>query len=136
MAFTPYLFKVYGMQTMLTIYGIATLAVAVIFLVFTRECPPTPSCPQGHDERISVFAGLKHILKQRDMILLLLIFFTALGIVNAVTIWIEQIIRPRGFDITQAGVTGALMMVGGVFGAVVLPVLSDKFRRRKAEERH
>ena len=132
MALTPYLFKAYGMQTMLMIYGIATLAVAIIFLVFNRECPPTPPCPQGHDARISVFAGLKHILKQRDMILLMMIFFTALGIFNAVTTWIEQIIRPRGFDITQAGVTGALMMVGGVFGAVVLPVLSDKLRKRKA----
>ncbi|MHB8137698.1 MAG: MFS transporter [Smithellaceae bacterium] len=131
MALTPPLFKTYGMETMLMIYGIVTLAGAILFLIFNRECPPTPPCPAGHDERISVFAGLKHIFKQRDMIILLLIFFSGLGIFNAVTTWVEQIIRPRGFDITQAGITGALMMVGGIFGAVILPVFSDKFRKRK-----
>ena len=131
MALTPPLFKMYGMETMLMIYGIATLAGSVIFLIFNRECPATPPCPKGHDERIAVFAGLKHIFKQRDMIILLIIFFSALGIFNAVTTWVEQIIRPRGFDITQAGITGALMMVGGIFGAAILPVLSDKFRKRK-----
>lgn len=131
MAATPYLFKTYGMEIMLMIYGIATLAGAVIFLIFNRECPATPPCPQGHDKRIAVFAGLKHIFKQRDMIYLLIIFFIALGIFNAVTTWIEQIIRPRGFDITQAGITGALMMFGGILGAVILPVFSDKLRKRK-----
>jgi cyanate permease len=131
MALTPPLFRGYGMEKMLMIYGIITLAGAVIFILFNRECPATPPCPPGHDERIAVFAGLKHIFKQRDMIYLLLIFFIGLGIFNAVTTWIEQIIRPRGFSITQAGITGALMMVGGIIGASSLPVMSDKLRKRK-----
>ncbi len=131
MALTPQLFKIYGMETMLMMYGVATLFVAAVFLILMRERPPTPPCPAGHDERIAVFAGLRHIFKQRDMIILLIIFFSGLGIFNAVTTWIEQIIRPRGFDITQAGTTGAVMMIGGILGAATLPVLSDKFRKRK-----
>ena len=113
------------------IYGIVTLAGAVIFILFNREHPPTPPCPPGHDERILVFAGLKHILKQMDMIYLLIIFFIALGIFNAVTTWIEQIISPRGFTINQAGIAGALMMIGGIVGASIIPPLSDKMRKRK-----
>jgi len=131
MVLTPALFKMYGMEKMLMIYGIVTLAGAVIFLLLNKENPPTPPCPPGHDERIGVFAGMKHIFKQRDMIYLLLIFFIALGIFNAVTTWVEQIIGPRGFTITDAGITGALMMVGGIVGASILPVLSDKLRKRK-----
>ena len=131
MVLTPALFKMYGMEKMLMIYGIVTLAGAVIFLLFNKEHPPTPPCPPGHDERISVFAGMKHIFKQRDMIYLLLVFFIALGIFNAVTTWVEQIIGPRGFTITDAGTIGALMMVGGIIGASILPVLSDKLRKRK-----
>jgi len=131
MAATPYLFTSYGMEKMLMIYGIATFAGAVIFLLFNKEHPPTPPCPPGHDERIGVFAGMKHIFKQRDMIYLIIIFFIALGIFNAVTTWIEQIISPRGFTITQAGIVGALMMVGGIVGASILPPLSDKMRKRK-----
>jgi len=131
MVLTPVLFKMYGMEKMLMIYGIATLAGAVIFLLLNREHPPTPPCPPGHDERISVFAGLKHIIKQTDMIYLIIVFFISLGIFNAVTTWIEQIVRPRGFTITEAGICGALMMVGGIIGASLLPFLSDKMRKRK-----
>jgi len=131
MALTPPLFKMYGMQKMLMIYGIITLAGAVIFILFNREHPPTPPCPPGHDERIAVFAGLKHILKQKDMIYLIIVFFIALGIFNAVTTWVEQIISPRGFTITEAGIAGALMMIGGIIGASILPPLSDKLRKRK-----
>jgi len=131
MVLTPVLFKMYGMEKMLMIYGIATLAGAVLFLLLNREHPPTPPCPPGHDERISVFAGLKHIIKQSDMIYLIIVFFISLGIFNAVTTWIEQIVQPRGFTITQAGICGALMMVGGIIGASILPFLSDKMRKRR-----
>ena len=131
MALTPILLKMYGMEKMLMIYGIATLAGAIIFLIFNKEQPPTPPCPPGHDERIAIFAGLKHIFSQKDMIYLLIFFFIALGIFNAVTTWIEQIISPRGFTTDQAGIAGALMMIGGIGGASTLPVLSDKMRKRK-----
>lgn len=131
MVLTPILFKMYGMEKMLMIYGIATLAGAAIFILLNREHPPTPPCPPGHDERISVFAGLKHIIKQSDMIFLIIVFFISLGIFNAVTTWIEQIVQPRGFSITEAGICGALMMVGGIIGASILPFLSDKMRKRK-----
>ena len=131
MVLTPPLFKMYGMEKMLMIYGIVTFAGAAIFILFNREHPPTPPCPPGHDERIAVFAGLKHILKQIDMIYLIIVFFIALGIFNAVTTWIEQIVSPRGFTITEAGIAGALMMIGGIIGASILPPLSDKLRKRK-----
>jgi MFS family permease len=131
MALTPPLLKAYGMEKMLMVYGIATLAGAIIFILFNRECPPTAPCPPGHDERIAVFAGLKHIFKQRDMIILIIAFFFGLGIFNAVTTWVEQIVSPRGFSIAQAGIAGSLMMLGGIAGAFILSALSDKMRKRK-----
>ncbi len=38
--------------------------------------------------------------------------------------------RPRGFSATQAGITGGMMIVGGIVGALIIPMLSDKYRRR------
>jgi len=58
------------------------------------------------------------------------IFFVGLGVFNAVTTWIEDILRPRGFSILQAGNIGGLMIVGGIIGAVVIPLLSDHYRKR------
>jgi MFS family permease len=54
-----------------------------------------------------------------------------MGIFNGLTTWVENIIRPRGFSPTDAGTLGALLLVGGVLGAVIIPPFSDKQRKRK-----
>jgi MFS family permease len=78
-----------------------------------------------------MFDGLKQMLRQRDFLLLLAIFFIGLGMFNGVSTWIENIVRPRGFSVSQAGLLGGLMLIGGIIGAVIMPILSDKARRRK-----
>ena len=75
--------------------------------------------------------GLKHALTVKVFWFGLGVTFVGLGIFNGVTTWVEAIIRPRGFTPTDAGTLGALMIVGGVIGAVVLPALSDKYRKRQ-----
>jgi cyanate permease len=75
--------------------------------------------------------GLKNALKIRAFWFTLLVSFIGLGIFNGITTWIEGIIRPRGFTPTDAGTLGALMIVGGVIGAVLIPALSDKQRKRQ-----
>ena len=82
-------------------------------MIFFKEKPLTPSTETEY-ERTPAFEGLRHILKQRDMILLIVLFFIGLGIFNAITTWIEQMIAPRGFTIVQAGTLGAVLMVGGI----------------------
>jgi MFS family permease len=127
---TPFVVLRSSINTMLRAYGVVAVIGAVLFLALSREHPPTPACPPGQEERALVFDGLKQILRKKDFILLMVIFFIGLGVFNSVTTWIEDILRPRGFSITQAGVTGGLMVIGGVVGAVILPTLSDHFRRR------
>ena len=130
LALTPYLTIRYGMSSMLVMYGIAAVVAAVVFLGFARERPPTPPCPPDQAERSLVFDGFKQALRDRNFVLLMLIFFVGLGVFNAVTTWIEDVVRPRGFSITQAGNAGGLMILGGIVGAVVLPSLSDRYHRR------
>jgi len=128
MLLSPYLVLRIGMSRMLLAYGIAALAAAVIFLLIAREHPPTPA---GRDERVLMFDGLKSMLRRRDFIVLLVMFFVGLGMFNSVSTWIEDIIRPRGFTISQAGLLGGLMLIGGIVGAIIIPLLSDASRRRK-----
>jgi MFS family permease len=128
MFLSPSLVLRIGMSRMLVAYGIAAAAAAVFFLLVAREHPPTPA---GRDERVLMFDGLKSMLRQRDFIVLLAMFFVGLGMFNSVSTWIEDIVRPRGFTISQAGSLGGLMLIGGIVGAIVIPLLSDASRRRK-----
>jgi MFS family permease len=130
LALTPYLALHYKINGMLVIYGVASIIAALVFIAFSRERPATPPCPPEMEVRSLVFDGLKQMLRQKKFILLLIIFFIGLGAFNAVTTWIEDIVRPNGFTSTQAGTIGGLMIVGGILGALVLPSLSDRVRKR------
>jgi MFS family permease len=130
MMLTPILVLNSSIYNMLLIYGAAALVACVFFLVFARERPPSPASLPGQEERSLVFDGLKQMVRMREFILLMAIFFIGLGVFNSVTTWIEDILRPRGFSILQAGVIGGLMVVGGILGALVIPLLSDHYRRR------
>jgi sugar phosphate permease len=127
---TPFLAARFQIGGMLMTYGAAAVVAAIVFFLFAKERPATPPCPPEMEVRSLVWDGLKKIFRQRDFILLLVIFFIGLGTFNAVTTWIEDILRPRGFLSAQAGIIGGLMIVGGIAGALVIPTLSDKLRRR------
>jgi MFS family permease len=130
LALTPFLTLRSGIHSMLLIYGITSVAMALAFVASARERPPTPPNPLGQEERSLVFEGLKQMLRKKEFILLLVVFFIGLGVFNAVTTWIEDIVSPRGFSITQAGLTGGLMVIGGIVGALIVPMLSDRARKR------
>ena len=62
----------------------------LVFIVFARERPVTPPCAPGMEVRSLVFDGFKQMFRQKQFILLLVIFFIGLGTFNAVTTWIED----------------------------------------------
>jgi MFS family permease len=130
MILTPYLVLSGGIAKMLYINGIISVVAAVIFFILIKEKPLTPPCSTEQEERALVIDGLKLIFRKKDFNRLLIIFFIGLGVFNAVTTWIEQILSPHGFSAVQAGLTGGLMIIGGVLGALVIPLLSDHYRRR------
>jgi MFS family permease len=130
LALTPYLTIHFQIAGMLVAYGAVSVLAALVFFVFARERPATPPCLPGMEARSLVFDGFKQMLRRKDFILLLIVFFIGLGTFNAVTTWIEDIVRPHGFSSTQAGIIGGLMILGGILGALVIPTLSDRLRKR------
>jgi len=130
MTLTPYLTLGSGINGMLYIYGIISIITTAVFIVLIKERPPTAPCRPDQEGRSLVFDGFKQTLINKDFIWLMVIFFIGLGVFNAVTTWIEDILRPRGFSATQAGITGGLMIVGGVVGALIIPLLSDRYKKR------
>ena len=128
---TPMLSTSLSIPIVQLIYGGLAAFSAILFLVFARETPPTPPCPPGQEVRSLMLDGLKHALAIKAFWLYLAVSFIGLGIFNGLTTWVEVIIRPRGFSPDDAGTLGALMLVGGLLGAVVIPPFSDKQHKRQ-----
>lgn len=131
MILTPILTESMPIPQVQLIYGGLAAFSAVLFVVLARERPPTPPCPPGMEVRSLMLDGLKHALTVRAFWLYLAVSFIGMGIFNGITTWVEAIVRPRGFTPADAGTLGALLLAGGLLGAVVLPPFSDKQRKRR-----
>jgi MFS family permease len=131
MVLTPILIENRSIPNVQLIYGALAAFSALLFVLLSRESPPTPPCPAGMETRSLMLDGLKHALTVRPFWLLLLVMFIGLGIFNGLTTWVENIIRTRGFTPAQAGTLGALMLFGGIIGAVVISFISDRQRKRQ-----
>ena len=131
MVLTPILIETMPIPQVQLIYGGIAAFSALLFLVLAKEYPPTPPCPEGMDSRSLMLDGLKHAFKVNDFLLFLAVAFVGLGIYNGINTWVEPIVRPRHFNPTEAGILGAVLLVAGLLGAVILPSFSDKQKKRK-----
>src|SRR5512143_886938 len=131
MAVTPILTLSMPIPTVQLLYGGLAAFSALLFVFLARERPPTPPCPPGLEVRALMLDGLRHAFKVKDFVLYLAVAFIGLGLFNGINTWIENIIRPRGFTPTDAGALGAVMLVGGLFGAVIIPPFSDRQHKRQ-----
>ena len=131
MLLTPILTEQLSIPVVQLIFGGVAALGTVLFIVLSREHPLTPPCPPGMEVRSLMLDGLKQILRAVPFWLFVIVMFFGMGIFNGISTWVESIIRPRGFTPTDAGTLGALMVIGGIIGAVVIPSLSDKQHKRQ-----
>ncbi len=135
MILTPLLVSSLGNNTDLKgtylIYGLISAASAILTLVFLREQPATPPSLSDRDERFRVGEGLRQIFRERSMVILIILFFIAIGMFNAITTVIDQIGALKGLTTDQTGLVGGLIVIGAIVGAGIFPIISDRVRRRK-----
>lgn len=135
MIVTPILVTALGNNTNLEgtflIYGVLSAISGALTLFLLREQPATPPSLSDREERFRVGEGLRHIFRERSMVVLIILFFIVVGIFNAITTVIDQIGSMKGLTTDQTGLVGGFIIIGGIIGAAVFPVISDKIRRRK-----
>jgi MFS family permease len=113
---------------MLWIYGIISVVAAICSLLFIRN--REAHAEEQKQERFSFAKGLRHILALRDMRITLFLFLIGLGIFNAISSMTDSIAEKAGVEDSD-GLIGGVMLIGGIIGALIIPTLSDKFKRRK-----
>ncbi len=130
----PLVVKSYGIDVAITwitwIFGIVALVSMVLYLIFVRNKPPTP--PNAYADKTKALAvkGTKSMFKKRDFTLLFVIVAVGGGVFNAISAVLDVIFGYQMND-PQPGIIGALMIGGGIVGAIVFSSLSDYFQKRK-----
>jgi MFS family permease len=123
-----------GIDTILYAYGIPSLIGMVLYFIFVKDKPKLPPNAIAAEKKVTMTVGLKALFKNRDFLFLLGLFLIGVGAFNAILTKIDFIFKNRPLDIDPAlaaGIVGGLMVIGGLFGAVILSALSDKFHKRK-----
>lgn len=117
-----------GFERMLWIYGIISVVAALASLLLIRNREVRDQ--ENESERFAFRKGISHILSNRDMRITILLFLIGLGIFNAISSMTDSIAERIGVEDSN-GLIGGVMLIGGIIGAVVIPTLSDRYKRRK-----
>jgi MFS family permease len=118
-----------GIDRMLIIYGIATVVFSAAGIVLLKNKPRNGFGDEAA-ERISFREGLSRIFSLRDMWMMIILFTIGLGIFNAISSMEDSIAAYLGVDDSD-GMIGGVMLIGGIIGAIIIPILSDYYRKRK-----
>ncbi len=119
------LIDVVDIKGILGIYALFALASAVPAL-FAREKPPEAPGPEAPKESMDL-KSMGRLFSNKPFVLVMLISFVSMGLFNTLMTKVDQIFSPKGVD---AGIIGAIFVISGIVGAVVLPIISDKKRSR------
>ena len=118
-----------GIKRILLIYGIFSFITAILAIIFMREKPIHPVDDKEYAPT-PFFKQLRHILSLKDMKITVILFFIGLGVFNAVSSMVDAIAANLGVQDSD-GLIGVFMLIGGVIGAIIIPLLSDKYMKRK-----
>lgn len=139
-AVTPPLLKALGetragLRTMVLAYSLAALGGLILFAIFGRAKPPKP--PKRMEREIQEegaainWASVGKIFSIRNFQLLCMVIFIGNGAFVGILQLLEKILKPKDISTGSAGNIGAVMVLAGIVGCVIIPTLSDKVRRRK-----
>ena len=71
------------------------------------------------------------LLKNRRLLIFVGLALLGLGYFNGLTTWLELLLKPRQINAEQAGLIGGIIIVGGIVGAIVVPLIADHLRIRR-----
>jgi hypothetical protein len=98
--------------------------IACIPSVFIPAAPPTPPTASSGLSKTALGASVKHMLRSPPFYILFLTFSTYVGLFNAFSSLLNQILYPYGYTEDEAGICGAvLIVVGLVTAAITSPIL-------------
>ena len=129
---TPILVETIGLQSMLLLYGVMGIVGIALFYILVKSRPETAPRKIEEVEELSSWQGIKSILKIKDFVILGFIALIGIGVFNGLATWLEKILNElHQIPMTDAGTIAAVLILSGMLGCIIIPMVSDKIMRRK-----
>jgi len=128
MVYSPWAFSLWGFGGLMRSAGAMSLALLLLAYPLMHERSPQRRPQHGAARG----AGLRWILGNRSLWVLLASSFLAQGCFSAIASGLELVWHGHGFTPENAGLANALFIVGGGIGSLLLPVIQDRFQNGRA----
>ena len=110
----------------MTLYVALISSAATIPTIFLPAKPPTPSSPSSTSPRPTLPQTLRLLTRNPTFYLLLLPFSIYVGLFNALSSLLTQILTPYNFTETSSGIAGALLILVGLLAAAITSPIVDR----------
>lgn len=132
----PWLMATFGMDIpqVLKVLGFAAIPFSLLIVFVGKEKPPTPPCAEELVERVDWKNGMKSLIKNKQFILALLVFWIMQGIYFVFSTLIEpilQFLNNNSLDSMFIGQLGTIMTVFATAATLILPLMADKSKSKK-----
>lgn len=120
-----------GLNEVLLAVGIITAACGALFFVFAKEEPPTAAGPIPEAENIPLRESFSILMRSTSFRALCIVSLAGYGVYIGLTVTMENIMGFHGFSASFASMVAAVITIGGIIGAGLLPGVSEKVGVRK-----
>jgi len=123
---TPLLAELFQLQYALLLYGVFSMMVFACFYFLGKE----PSAKHSEKELVR-FSEFIKVGKNKNILLLSVLFFICIGIFTAFLTWIEPLLEFQNVSQEFAGLLGGIMIIGGILGSLIIPGFASKYETIK-----
>jgi len=121
-----------AMVDLILLQAILTTVIAVLFFLVFRERPPTPpSLTSVEHTQEPFFASCKSLLRNRKFQPLLFCSTIIIGVANATSTLIDQLVHPYGYSSADSGLIGVILLLAGMISSIFIGAYVSKSRRFK-----
>ncbi|KAK2599281.1 hypothetical protein N8I77_011051 [Diaporthe amygdali] len=110
----------------------AVLYVAIIATVcalpsfFLPAKPPTPPAPSGETSKLSIPTSARILSRSPEFWMLFIPYAVYVGFFNSISSLLNQMMEPYGFNDTDSGIAGAILIVVGLVSAAITSPILDR----------
>ena len=132
----PWMMSTFGLDIpqVLKVLGFAAIPLSLFIVFIGKEKPDTPPCAEELVERADWKEGMKSLMKNKQFMLALLIFWFMQGIYFVFSTLIEPILQylnDNSLDSMFIGTLGTIMTVFATAATLILPIMADKSKSKK-----